>query len=234
MQSRGLTDGHPDVIALKKQIASLRPQAQNPNAVGGTPNPAYSSLQAMRVERAANVQSLESRAVALRAEIASISAGQAQEPGAAAEAQRISRDYEVLRQQYDKLLQDREELRLRGQVETERSAIKFEVVDPPTMPRAPAAPNRPLLLFGVLFLGLASGGGSAWAAGQLNSTFATAAKLEKTFELPVIGTISHNLTDAARALRRQRLKLFGAGAGGLGVLFVALLTAEFVQRGLFA
>ncbi|MEO6152281.1 MAG: XrtA system polysaccharide chain length determinant [Croceibacterium sp.] len=235
MQSRGLTDSHPDMVAARKQIVSLRAQAQGPNAgTGGTPNPAYSSLQAMLVERQANVQSLQSRAVALRSEIASISAGQAQEPGASAEAQRISRDYEVLRVQYDKLLQNREELRLRGQVETERSAIKFEVVDPPTLPRVPAAPNRPLLLFGVLFLGLAAGAATAWAVGQLKSTFATAAKLERTFDLPVIGTVSHILTEPARTLRRQRMKLFAAASGGLGVMFIVLMGTEFIQRGIGA
>jgi polysaccharide chain length determinant protein (PEP-CTERM system associated) len=234
LEARGLTGSHPDVVALNKQIASLRVQAQGAGDVGSSPNPAYSSLQAMRVERQATVHALQSRASALGAEIASISANQAQEPGAAAEAQRISRDYEVLRQQYDKLLQDREELRLRGQVETERSAIKFEVVDPPTIPRVPAAPNRPLLLFGVLFLGLALGGASAWGMGQVNSTFATASKLERTFDLPVIGTVSHNLTDAARALKRKRTKLFAASLGGLGLLFVVLMGAEFVQRGMVA
>src|SRR5690606_4409475 len=124
---------------------------------GGANNPAWTSLQAMRVERQSAVHSLQSRAAALQAEIASISASQAQEPGVAAEAQRISRDYEVLREQYDELLKDREELRLRGQVETERNAIQFEVVDPPSTPRVPSAPNRPLLLFGVLFVGLAAG-----------------------------------------------------------------------------
>jgi polysaccharide chain length determinant protein (PEP-CTERM system associated) len=235
LEARGLTGSHPDVIALNKQIASLRVQAQGAGGdAGNAPNPAHSSLQAMRVERHATVHSLQSRASALGAEIASISANQAQEPGAAAEAQRISRDYEVLRQQYDKLLQDREELRLRGQVETERSAIKFEVVDPPTIPRVPAAPNRPLLLFGVLFAGLAIGGASAWGMGQMNSTFATASKLERTFDLPVIGTVSHNLTDAARVLKRKRMKLFAASLGGLGLLFVVLMGAEFVQRGMVA
>jgi polysaccharide chain length determinant protein (PEP-CTERM system associated) len=235
LESRGLTDSHPDVVALNKHIASLRVQAQGSGGdVGSSPNPAYSSLQAMRVERQSSVQSLASRAVALRSEIASISASQAQEPGAAAEAQRISRDYEVLRQQYDKLLQDREELRLRGQVETERSAIKFEVVDPPTAPRVPAAPNRPLLLFGVLFLGLAAGAATAWGVGQMKGSFATAAKLERTFDLPVIGTISHNLTEVGRTLRRKRMKQFAGAAGGLGALFVVLMAAEFVQRGMVA
>jgi polysaccharide chain length determinant protein (PEP-CTERM system associated) len=235
LQGRGLTDTHPDVVALTRQIASLRAQASGPNAdAGGTPNPAWSSLQAMKVERQSNVMALNSRAAALRAEIASISANQALEPGASAEAQRISRDYEVLRKQYDELLQDREELRLRGQVETERSSVKFDVVDPPNSPRIPAAPNRPLLLMAVLVLGVGAGAGTAFALGKLGGTFATAGKLEQTFDLPVIGTISHTLTDAARAIAKRRTRQFAAASGALGGLFVVLLGVEFVQRGMMA
>jgi polysaccharide chain length determinant protein (PEP-CTERM system associated) len=235
LQARGLTDSHPDVIALHKQIAALREQAQAAGAdVGGTPNPAWTSLQSMRVERQANVESLQSRAAALRAELASVVAAQAREPGASAEAQRIGRDYEVLRQQYDELLKDREQLRLRGQVETERSAIKFEVVDPPTTPRVPAWPNRPLLLLGVLIVGIGAGGGAAFGLGQMKGTFATAARLERAFDLPVVGTVSHTVTEAARAVSLRRMKLFALGAGGLGALFIVLLGAEFVQRGMVA
>jgi len=234
LEARGLTDEHPDMVAARRTVESLRQQAQSAGPAGGTLNPAYSTLQSMYVERQSNVQSLQSRAAGLRAEIASITANQALEPGAAAEAQRISRDYDVLRSQYDQLLQDREELRLRGQVENERSAVQFEVVDPPTTPRKPAAPNRPLLLFGVLIAGLGAGGGSAFALSKLGSTFATAGQLERAFGLPVIGTITHTFTDAGRELRAKRLKYFAAGVGGLGMMFVVLLGVEFVQRGMVA
>ena len=234
LEARGLTDEHPDMVAARRQVATLREQAQAAGPAGGATNPAYATLQSMLVERQANVQSLQSRAAALRSEIAAITASQMREPGAAAEAQRISRDYDVLREQYDQLLQDREELRLRGQVESERSAVQFEVVDPPTTPRKPAAPNRPLLLFGVLIVGLGAGGGAAYALSKLGSTFATAGQLERSFGLPVIGTISHTFTEAGRELRAKRLKYFAAGVGGLGALFVVLLGVEFVQRGMVA
>jgi polysaccharide chain length determinant protein (PEP-CTERM system associated) len=234
LQGRGLTASHPDVIATTKQIAALRAQAQSAGGDYGTANPAYSSLLSIRGEREANAQALTSRAAALRSEIASISASQAQEPGVAAEAQRISRDYEVLRQQYDKLLQDREELRLRGQVENERSGIKFEVVDPPSTPRVPSAPPRPLLLLAVLCIGIGAGCGAAYLQGRLRSTFATASKLEAALDLPVIGAISLAMTDAARAVQVRRRRLFLAASGGLGALFVVLLAAEFVQRGMVA
>lgn len=234
MRARGLTDSHPDVVAIERQIAALEKQASSQGASAGMPNPAYSSLQSIRAERQANVQALQSRRAALQSEISQMVANQAMEPGAAAEAQRISRDYDVLRKQYDQLLEDREQLRLRGQVETERNSVKFEVIDPPTTPRVPSAPNRPLLLLGVLVLGLGAGAGVGWGMGQLRGSFATANRLESVFELPVIGTISTVMTDAARALQAKRRKQFMAATGGLGALFVVLLAAEFVQRGMVA
>lgn len=233
LQARGLTDNHPDVAALKRQIELLERQAarEGPNA-SGTANPAYSSLVAIRAEREANVQALMARKAALQADLTGMMAIQADEPAVAAEANRISRDYEVLKQKYDELLQNREEMRLRSQVESERSSFRFEVVDPPSTPRAPAAPNRPILLIGVLILGAGAGVGVAFALSQVRSTFATGAKLERSLGLPVIGTISHTFTDATRAIARKRMKMFVAGCASLGGLCVLLLAVEFVQVGM--
>lgn len=232
LKARGLTDNHPDVVSANQQIQGLQRQVASEGDRAGSNNPAYASLQAIRAERQANVQALQARSAALNSEIMSVTASQAMEPGVAAEAQRISRDYDVLRGQYDKLLQDREELRLRGQVENERSAVKFEVIDPPTSPRVPAAPNRPLLLLGVLIVGLGAGGGAGFILTQLRGTFATSAQLERAFELPVIGTVSHMSTDTTRALAAKRMKLFILAAAALAGLFLVLMAAEFVQRGL--
>lgn len=235
LQARGLTASHPDMVALQKQIDILAKQAanENPNTTG-TENPAYSSLISIKAERQANVQALASRQAALQSEMAALMASQANEPAVAAEANRISRDYEVLKDKYDELLQDREEMKLRGQVENERSSFKFEVIDPPTTPQTPSAPNRPLLLIGVLFAGIAAGVGAAFAIGQLRSTFATTAKLERSLDLPVLGAISHTMTDAARELRAKRMKLFYGAAGALAGLCVILLAVEFLQRGTVA
>ena len=231
MRARGLTESHPDVAALTKQVASLRKQAATDPNGGGMPNPAYVSLQSIRADRQATIQALQARKAALQAELTAIAANQTDEPGVAAEAQRISRDYDVLRKQYDKLLQDREELRLRGQVQTERSAIKFEVIDPPTTPRTPAAPNRPLLLLGVLVLALGAGAAAAFAVSYVKSTFSTASRLEQVMDIPVLGTISFSLTEAGKSLQVRRNKQFAGACAALGGLFVILLAVEFVQRG---
>ncbi len=234
MRARGLTDSHPDVIAAKNQVEQLRQAAASEGPGGGIPNPAYSSLQSIRAQKQADLQALQSRRASTQADLAQIGSQQISNPEVAAEAQRISRDYDVLKQQYDKLLQDREELRLRGQVETERSAVKFQVIDPPTSPRSPVAPNRPMLLIGVLIVGLGAGVAAAFAIGQIRSTFQTTTRLEKAFTLPVLGAISHTLTDAGRDLRAKRLKYFIGASAALGGIFVLMLAAEFVQRGMVA
>lgn len=234
MRARGLTENHPDVIAARNQVAALRPVAQSEGAGGGVPNPAWSSLTSIKAERAANVQALMARRGAVQGDLGRITGMQISNPQLAAEYQRINRNYDVLKEQYDKLLQNREELRLRGQVETEHNAVKFDVIDPPTTPRSPVAPNRPFLLFGVLMLGIGAGVVAAIALGQLRSTFTTTARLERVLGLPVLGAVSQVVTDAGRTLRARRRIYFYAASGGLAGLFVLLLVVEFVQRSMVA
>jgi hypothetical protein len=158
-------------------------------------------------------------------------ASQASEPAVAAEANRISRDYDVLRENYEKLLQDREAIRTRGEVDDNSSQFRFDLIDPPVVPQKPAAPNRPILLLGVLLAGLAAGAGAAYGLSQLRSTFATPKRLERGFDLPVIGSISLTLSQAAKALERKRLKQFAGACAGLAGVFVILVAIEFVSIG---
>ncbi|MCV0383528.1 MAG: chain-length determining protein [Erythrobacter sp.] len=235
MRSRGLTDGHPDLQAVQRQIALLEKQAASEgDGSYGSPNPAYTSLISIRAERQANLQALQARKAALQSDITAMMAAQSSEPAVAAEGNRISRDYDVLRTKYDELLKNREEMRLRGDVQTERSAFQFQVIDPPTAPRRPASPNRPLLLLGVLFAGIAAGAGTAFALGRLKAGFATADRLERTLDLPVAGTISRSMTTARKSHERLRLKQFAGGLAALGGLCVVLLAIEFIQVGTVA
>ncbi|MEE4288120.1 MAG: XrtA system polysaccharide chain length determinant [Erythrobacter sp.] len=231
LKARGLKDQHPDVEAALKQVVLLRQQAERagPGDETGTPNPAYSSLVAIRSDRLANIESLQSRRAAIQSQIASLQASQASEPAVAAEANRISRDYDVLRENYEKLLQDREDIRTRGEVDDETSQFKFDLIDPPVVPQKPAAPNRPLLLLGVLVAGLGAGAGVAWGLGQLRSGFMTAQKLERTFDIPVIGTVSKTVSDVSRALARRRMIQFAGATAALVGVFVILLAIEMIS-----
>ncbi|MEL6485667.1 MAG: chain-length determining protein, partial [Pseudomonadota bacterium] len=63
LKLRGLTDQHPDVEAAIKQVVTLRQAAEKagPEDEVGTPNQAYSSLVAIRSDRLASIEALQSR-----------------------------------------------------------------------------------------------------------------------------------------------------------------------------
>ena len=233
MKARGWTNNHPDVIAAQREVEALRKNGGGGSASGGgTPNPAYLSIKSMQAERAATVQALQARKAQLQADLNAMMSRQVDEPGIASEQEKLDRDYEVLKTQYDKLLADREEIRLRGEVKTETGAVQFRVIQPPSTPTAPTAPNRPLLLLGVLVLAIAAGIGVAFALGQLKGSFSTAARLERAIGLPVAGSISQVRSAAQQAVEKQRMKWFAAASGGLAGVCLLLIAVEFVQRGM--
>jgi polysaccharide chain length determinant protein (PEP-CTERM system associated) len=229
--ARGWTDAHPDVVAIKAQIARMRPQAarERPGA-GGIPNPSYVSMRAMVAEREGQVAAASARKSQLQADMAQFSATQASEPGVAAEQARLNRDYEVLKRQYDKLLEDREQVRLRADVQRKTSLLKFRVIDPASQPTVPATPNRPLLLTAMLVVALGAGVGVAFIFAQIQTTFPTQGKLEQASGLRVLGSISAIFSPEQRAQARQRLVWLAGGGGALLASWLILMAVEFWQR----
>ncbi|TXC68908.1 chain-length determining protein [Sphingorhabdus soli] len=237
MKARGLTDSHPDVIATRAQVEALRAQAAREGPAGASgqiTNPAYGSLQAMRAERQATVTALESRKAQLQGDVTSMLSQRIQEPEVAAEYDRINRDYTVMKDQYDQLAAQLEQARLRGDLEVETDAVSIAVIDPPSQPRAPVSPNRPLLLAGILIVGLVGGAGAAFAQGQIQTSYPTASRLERASGLPVIGSITESLTAPLVEERKRKMKWLAGGSAGLIGLFAILMIVEFVQRGMVA
>lgn len=233
-RSRGWTDNHPDVVAIKRQIAAIRAMGGAGSGVTRTPNPAYIQLRSVQAERAASASALQARKGELAANLAGMSARQVQEPGIAAEQDRLDRDYNAVKVQYDKLIADREDAKLRGEVQSQAGSFTFRIIDPPFVPTAPASPNRPLLLVGVLVVAIGAGAGGTFALSQIRTTFATANRLERSTGLPVMGSITETLGAGAQQARRQKLRLFAGASAGLALMCAALVILEFVQRGLSA
>ena len=222
-RARGYTDNHPDVLAVRQQIERIRPLAAAERRRGGAgiTNPSYISLRAMLAEREAQLAASTARRNQLQADLAQLGSRQSSEPGLAAEQERLGRDYDVLKQQYDQLLANREQVRLRSDVQTRTSPLNIQVVEPPAVPGSPAAPNRPLFLTLVLIVA---------AGGQLQTTFPTEVRLATVTGLPVLGTLSEVVTPPERARRRQRLALLGGATGALAASYALLVVAEFWQR----
>jgi polysaccharide chain length determinant protein (PEP-CTERM system associated) len=199
------TDQHPDVIAQRKLIESLKhapveksvPAAatgamprETPSTVKrSVPNAVYDQLKVKLVDADAGVVSLQRQrdeAVRYRDHLEKV---QQEQPGLIAEYQNMDRDYNVLRRNYEELLERLQSANIAQAADTQADKVKLQVIDPPETPRLPVAPNRMLLVTGVLLGGLMTGAGMTVLLGQLDRSFSTADDL-RSLGLPVLGGIS--------------------------------------------
>lgn len=230
--SRGWTEKHPDVIAIRAQLRQLRAEKARGGArdVPMAPNPVYVSLKSMQAEREGNVAALQARRDQLQGAVSLIAQRQLNAPAAAIDQARLDRDYDVLRDQYNKLLQQRESAKLRADATGKTGGVSFRVIDQPSLPRQPAAPNRTMLLTAVLIAGAVVGSGVAFAKSQLSNVYTTTQQLAKASGLPVLGSISEVITAETRQIRRKQMMWFSSAAAGLPGMFMLLMLIEFVKR----
>jgi polysaccharide chain length determinant protein (PEP-CTERM system associated) len=218
------TDQHPDVIAQKKLIAQLKASPDKTSqpvtpATGpadikrSVPNPIYDSLKVRLVDAESQVTSLQRQldeATSVRDRLEKF---QREQPGLLAEFQNMDRDYGVLRSNYEALLARLQSANIAQAADTQADKVKLQIVDPPEIPRIAVAPNRVLLLSGVLFAGMAAGGVIVLLLSQMDRCFNTVDDL-RDLGLPVLGGISIVRT---RSIVR-RLMVFMRFATAVGVL----------------
>ncbi|HEY1413268.1 MAG TPA: XrtA system polysaccharide chain length determinant, partial [Rhodopila sp.] len=200
------TDQHPDVIAQRKLIESLKNAPPDTGTTAATsdtagrdnasntikrsvPNQVYDQLKVKLIEADTNVISLQRQrddAVRYRDRLEKV---QREQPGLIAEYQNMDRDYTVLRRNYEELLGRLQSANIAQAADTQADKVKLQIIDPPEIPRLPVAPNRMLLVTGVLLGGLLTGAGLTVLFGQLDRSFSTVDEL-RNLGLPVLGGIS--------------------------------------------
>jgi polysaccharide chain length determinant protein (PEP-CTERM system associated) len=147
-------------------------------------------------------------------------------PEVEAQLAQLNRDYQVNRENYQKLVERRESARLSGDLSSATDMLTFRVVDPPTAPLKPTGPNRVRLFSLVFVFALGAGVAGAFLMSQVRPTFLSQASLRDVTGLPVLGSIGMNWTDQQRVHRKQRLYalacsvmvLFGAYGAGMAAI----------------
>ncbi len=214
------TEQHPDVIAARALVASLRQRASlsgiTPSATAqdtsstrktpprAIPNPIHEHMKMQLFEADSVIASLERQltdAVQERDRLEDVARGM---PGLQAELVNLNRDYDVLRRNYTEMLSRREAMRLAAAADSDAEKVKMQIVDPPQVPQVPVAPRRALLLSGVLAAGIGGGVGVAILLQQADRSFHAVEDL-RDLDLPVAGGIS--LLGAALPLRRRLIPL---------------------------
>jgi polysaccharide chain length determinant protein (PEP-CTERM system associated) len=230
------TEQHPDIVAnrrLLEQLLERRAEAAKNTKPSLDPGASYSPmLQQLTVQ----LSDAEARVASLQARVAEFSSrsgrlrGQGEQvPEIEAQLARLNRDYEVNRENYQKLVERRESAKLSGDLSSATDMLTFRVIDPPTAPNIPSGPNR-LQLFSLVFVvALFAGLAGAFLLSQLRPTFLSQAALRDATGLPILGSVSMNWTAEQTVLRKRRLLALAASVLVLFGLYGAGVAAILVR-----
>jgi protein tyrosine kinase modulator len=229
------TDKHPEVIALRDTIAQLKQRQQeelDKLKAGGRPtgtlgqsvksNPVFQGIQAELNRTEVQVAEMRQDLAQRTGRIAGLKRLVDTVPEVEAELSRLNRDYEITRTRYRELVERRETARLSENAERQ-GAVKFQIIDPPTVGFQPVAPQRVLLLLGVLAFALATAVALAYALNQIRPVYQNARVLALKTGLPVLGAVSRTWAGNQRVLARRATLAFSAGVSLLAVLCVVVV-----------
>ena len=229
------TEQHPDVIANRRLLDQLLAQkadlAKNKKRSldpGASYSPMLQQLNVSLSQAEARVASMRARVAEYENRVARLRNQSTTAPEIEAQFAQLNRDYNVNRENYQKLVERRESARLSGDLSSATDMLQFRVIDPPTVPNHPSGPNR-LRLFSLVFVGaLVAGLAVAFLMSQLRPTFLSQSTLRDVTGLPVLGSIGMNWTPEQTVKRKRRLValassvllLFGAYGVGMAAILV--------------
>lgn len=229
------TEQHPDVIANRRlldqllaQKADLGKHKKRSLDPGASYSPMLQQLNVALSQAEARVASMRARVAEYENRVARLRNQSTIAPEVEAQLAQLNRDYQVNRENYQKLVERRESARLSGDLTSATDMLQFRVIDPPTVPNHPTGPNR-VRLFSLVFVGaLIAGLAAAFMMSQLRPTFLTQSTLREVTGLPVLGSIGMNWTPEQTVKRKRRLialagsvlLLFGAYGIGMAAILV--------------
>jgi polysaccharide chain length determinant protein (PEP-CTERM system associated) len=226
------TEQHPDIVASEHVIAQLKEQkraelAKQRAAVDSGHKSTSAAPQGQVYEQLTiSLAAAEAKVAAMKARVAEyeirhneLQAAARALPQIEAEYKQLTRDYEVIKARYDKLLERRESAQITGDVEMSEVAMgRYRVIDPPRVSFKPSWPNRPKLMTAVLVAALAGGFGLAFVLSQIRKTFNDEHSLRQASGLPVLGSVAMTWNEKQKK-RRAR------GAFALVLSFLGLVSA---------
>ena len=207
------TEQHPDIVAIVRIIAQLKEQKAAEDKMEKPPSaarqgPVYQQLTVALASAEANVAAMRARVTEYDFRYNELQAVADALPQIEAEHAQLTRDYEVIKSRYDKLLERRESAQISGDVEASNAVMGFRVIDPPRVPQTPSAPNRPRLMSLVLLAAVGGGLGIAFLLSQLRPTFGDERRLKEVSGMQVLGTIAMEWTDEQSRRRTRGLFAF--------------------------
>ena len=235
---RKYTEQHPDVVSIKRLLAQVEDDrkheievrskaAENEPSNPLSGDPVAQQLKVALNDAEANLTTVRARLGEYEARYNQLRSSAETLPKIDMELIQLNRDYEMQKRQYDSLVMKRETATLTGKLE-DAGVAEFRIIDPPRVTPNPVAPNRLLLLGGVVALSLLAGLFVSWLVSQVRPTFHDGRSLREIAQRPLLGMVSALPTHGLRVMRRRAALLFAGGFSGLLASYAAAFAFLFL------
>ncbi len=214
------TDTHPDIVTLKRKVEKLEPRAKELMAKRDadaetrrkvlreaalfkpgdpvTPLPVRDPVtERLRIQYneqynavVLETKRLREEEVKLKQQIGAYQKRIEDTPKREQELMLMTRDYDLLKLNYQSLLDKRMQSQMAENLERRQQGEQFKILDPARIPEKPIKPDFNRILLMGTFLGLASGLGLAWMRSSMDKSFYTVRETEEYLKLPVLAEIA--------------------------------------------
>ncbi len=202
------TDKYPEVVSLKRKIASLKADQASVRTASDTQADADPELSRVNSQLAA----LQREEMRLRSRINTYQQHLDDAPMAGQRLTSLTQGYRETSDLYASLMKDYEQARL-AYATTGQGGLSFHVLEAAMVPTAVSGPGRLRLLLICLVLGIGLSGVAAMLSEQLDTSFHSLDELQAFTSLPVLAAVPAILTPGDK--RKKRLR---SGAATLAIL----------------
>ena len=212
------TPKHPRIISLQERISALEEECvveqEAAMAAGVRPqsgsdqplelNPVYQNLRIELSDTEVELASLRAQLATQRAQEIRLREDVDKIAEVEMNLKKLNRDYDVVQDRYQELLKRWETLRSKQRLDPVTDTVQFRTLEPPFASIDPVAPNRPLLLAGLLVIALGAGTVFTFLLNQLKPVFYTRGAVRKFSGLPVLGSVSLLMSPEEQHSKRIR------------------------------
>lgn len=236
------TPQHPDVLAVERVLDNLKQQKKKelaqlsklPVTAAASNNPVYQQMQIQIGTAEADVAALQARYEQDQKHVTDLRKLVDTVPQVEEELAQLNRDYDINKKNYEALVSRLESARLSTQADQNANDVQFKIIDPPRVPTAPSAPNRPLFMSVVLLAGIVAGVALALFLSQVRVTFDNRRSLAQAMGLPVLGSITIVMSPAMIGRQRIDKASFALLCLVLVVVYSGLMAYQFQGADLIA
>jgi uncharacterized protein involved in exopolysaccharide biosynthesis len=225
---RKYPQGNPEVKRLEGTVAVLEGAVKA--GAGGTSdsrkesgpgrrkpdNPVYMNLQDEIDTASAQLQSMQAEREATRARLGKFDARLSETPETERQYLELARDLDSSRARFRELREKQMQAQVAEQLERERKAERFTLIEPPIFPEKPFRPNRLLILMVGVTLALIGGIGAPMLRESLDRTVHSVRDALRTLQVPVLAVLPLPI-DPARVRRHAMHWRWGLAALALAL-----------------